>query len=582
MISPEEIEKVKYASDIFEVVSRFVVLKKRGRNYLGLCPFHQEKSPSFTVSPDKQIWHCFGCGQGGNVFNFLMRIDNLSFVEAVKQLAQEKNITITETQGQIARPTHNTELELLEKVTDFFEQNLNNASVQAEVIKYVAQRDIKGEQLKAFRLGYALDSWDNLLSHFKSDQERLQNLGLIGKSEKTGNYFDMFRHRLIFPIQNVKGQVVGFTSRIIKETDTPKYLNSPESPWFNKSQLLYGWTQAQQTIKNKKQAIVVEGNMDVIRLHEFGFTESVAAMGTALTFDHLRFLKRYVDQVYFCFDNDNAGRQTTLKALHLALTLEFNAKVIILSNAKDPDEFLVKNGMQGIEAFDRHIKEAVEAFQYLIDADLNSQPIQSIEDKQQVVKKLKVIFALMKSLVIKNHYLAYAAQKLKIEREVLERELIESSGRGQPINYREYQNNQSSKAKPLTNSKQLIAERMALKACLNSVENRNRIFELLSVKNFTDPKHQLGMERLQTAPDKFGAEWIELLPPTEQKYFRELLIDEVPIDQKSFSDCVMWLKKQEAGLKRDELLDQLRDAENKGDHETAAQILNEISNFSVR
>jgi DNA primase len=231
--------------------------------------------------------------------------------------------------------------------------------------------------------------------------------------------------------------------------------------------------------------------------------------------------------------------------------------------------------MQGKVAFDRHIKEAVEAFQYLIDADLNSQSIQTIEDKQQVVRKLKVVFALMKSLVIKNHYLAYAAQKLKIEREVLERELIETSGRGATINY-------SSKAKPLINSKQLIAERMALKACLNSAENRNRIFELLSVKNFTDPKHQLGMERLQAASDKFGAEWIELLPPTEQKYFRELLIDEVPIDQKSFSDCVMWLKKQEAGLKRDELLDRLRDAENKGDHETAAQILNEISNFSVR
>ncbi len=575
MISPEEIEKVKYASDIFEVVGRFVVLKKRGRNYLGLCPFHQEKSPSFTVSPDKQIWHCFGCGQGGNVFNFLMRIDNLSFVEAVKQLAQEKNITITETQGQIVRATHNVELELLEKVTNFFEQNLNTATSQSEVIKYIAGRDIKGEQLKTFRIGYALESWDHLLSHFQAEQEKLLNLGLIGKSEKTGNYFDMFRHRLIFPIQNTKGQVVGFTSRIIKETDTPKYLNSPESPWFNKSQLLYGWTQAQQTIKNKKQAIVVEGNMDVIRLHEFGFTESVAAMGTALTFDHLRFLKRYVEQIYFCFDGDTAGRATTLKALHLALSLEFNAKVIVLSGAKDPDEFLVKNGMQGKVAFDRHIKEAVEAFQYLIDADLNSQSIQTIEDKQQVVRKLKVVFALMKSLVIKNHYLAYAAQKLKIEREVLERELIETSGRGATINY-------SSKAKPLINSKQLIAERMALKACLNSAENRNRIFELLSVKNFTDPKHQLGMERLQAASDKFGAEWIELLPPTEQKYFRELLIDEVPIDQKSFSDCVMWLKKQEAGLKRDELLDRLRDAENKGDHETAAQILNEISNFSVR
>jgi DNA primase len=221
MISPEEIEKVKYASDIFEVVSRFVLLKKRGRNYLGLCPFHQEKSPSFTVSPDKQIWHCFGCGQGGNVFNFLMKIDNLSFVEAVKQLAQEKNIPITETQGQMVRATHNTEIELLEKVTQFFEQNLNNASMQSEVIKYVAGRDIKGDQLKTFRLGYALESWDNLLSHFQGDQEVLQNLGLIGKSEKTGNYFDMFRHRLIFPIQNTKGQVVGFTSRIIKETDTP-------------------------------------------------------------------------------------------------------------------------------------------------------------------------------------------------------------------------------------------------------------------------------------------------------------------------------------------------------------------------
>jgi len=582
MISPEEIEKVKLASDVFEVVSRFVVLKKRGRNYLGLCPFHQEKSPSFTVSPDKQIWHCFGCGQGGNVFNFLMRIDNLSFVEAVKQLAHEKNITITETQGQVVRASHTAELELLEKITQFFQQNLNDASPQSEIVKYVAGRDIKGDQIRDFRLGYAFDSWDKLLNHFKSAQEKLLNLGLTGHSEKTGNDFDMFRHRLIFPIQNARGQVVGFTSRIIKETDTPKYLNSPDSAWFNKSQLLYGWSQAQLAIKNKKQAIVVEGNMDVIRLHEYGFNEAVAAMGTALTFDHLRFLKRYVDQVYFCFDNDNAGRQTTLKALHLALSLEFNAKVIILDGAKDPDEFLVKNGMQGNDAFDRHIKGAIEAFQYLVDVDLNSQPIQTIEDKQQIVRKLKLIFGLMKSLVVKNHYLAYVAQKLKLEREVLERELIESSGRAQPINYREYQNNQSSKNSLLTNSKQLMAERMVLKACLNSGENRNRIFELLSVKNFTDTKHQLGMERLQAVPDKFGAEWIELLPPTEQKYFRELMIDDVPIDQKTFSDCVMWLKKQEAGLKRDELLGQLRDAENKGDHESAAQILNEISNFSVR
>eukprot|EP00831_Metopus_contortus_P025097 TRINITY_DN21722_c0_g1_i4.p1 TRINITY_DN21722_c0_g1~~TRINITY_DN21722_c0_g1_i4.p1 ORF type:complete len:470 (-),score=70.89 TRINITY_DN21722_c0_g1_i4:51-1460(-) len=346
-IPQELIEKIKEQSDIVEIISEEVRLEKRGRNYIGLCPFHNDKNPSFTVSQDKQIYKCFSCGEAGNVLTFVMKYKKLNFLEAIKYLADKANIPLDV--GSKENSIVSVKKQLIYKINveaaRYFFMNLQKINHMKD---YFFNRGIKEETIKRFGLGYSLDNWNNLLKFLKSkgykDDIILQS-GLVIKSEKKGNLYDRFRNRVMFPVFNVKGDVIGFGGRVLDDSK-PKYLNSPETVVFKKGINLYGLNFAVKNNLKEDYIIIVEGYMDLIALHQAGITNVVASLGTALTINQARLLKRYVNKVIISYDADIAGQTATLRGLEILRNAGFDVKVLTVPEGKDPDEFVRNNGKE--------------------------------------------------------------------------------------------------------------------------------------------------------------------------------------------------------------------------------------------
>ena len=362
---PEEvIERIKEQNDIVDIVSENVRLKKSGKNYMGLCPFHNDKSPSFSVSSEKQIYKCFSCGEAGNVLTFVMKYKKLTFQEAAKYLADKANIPL-QIEGQ-ENDKISRKKELLYKVNveaaRYYFANLQRTKVSKE---YFLKRGIKEETIKRFGLGYSLDSWQGVINYLRAKGYKdnlLLEAGLVSKNEKTGNTYDRFRNRVMFPVFDVRGKVIGFGGRVLDDSK-PKYLNSPETMIFQKGINLYGLNFA---IKNKLQEdyiIIVEGYMDLIALHQHGITNTVASLGTALTVNQARLLKRYVNKIIISYDADLAGQNATLRGLEILRNAGFDVKVLTVPQGKDPDEFVRNNGK---EAFLSLAKEALPLIEYRI------------------------------------------------------------------------------------------------------------------------------------------------------------------------------------------------------------------------
>lgn len=332
-----------------DVVSDYVTLRRSGRNYMGLCPFHDEKTPSFSVNPEKQIFHCFGCGKGGNVFSFLMEHENVTFVEAVHHAARRLHITIPDTQGEREA---GSEAESLARVTRFaarfFHDRLLNSGRDTNVRRYAERRGVSEETIKSFGIGYAPDSWNDLLNAARKKgigADWLVRAGLAKKGDQ--RTYDAFRNRLIFPIQAPSGRVVGFGGRALSDEDQPKYLNSPESPIYRKSQVLYGLYQARDAMRREGQALVVEGYMDLLGLHEQGVQGVVALCGTALTREQARLLARYGQQAYLVYDSDQAGVRATWRAIEPLVESGLWTRIVRLPKDYDPDSYVREHGPDG-------------------------------------------------------------------------------------------------------------------------------------------------------------------------------------------------------------------------------------------
>lgn len=344
---PEDvIDSIRSQADVVDVISDYVTLKKTGRNYLGLCPFHDEKTPSFSVNPERQIFHCFGCGKGGNVFTFLMEHENISFIEAVQQLARRLNIALSDTyQNQEA----GSEAESLARVTEFaarfFHNCLLSSAPNSIVRQYTKNRGLSEDIIKAFSLGYAPDAWDKLLNAAK--QQNIDTTWLVkaGLAKTSGQRtYDTFRKRLVFPIHSPSGRVVGFGGRALSDDDQPKYLNSPESPIYRKSQVLYGLYQARDTLRKRGQALVVEGYMDLLGLYQHGIDGVVALCGTALTRDQARLLARYAQKTILIYDSDQAGVRATRSAIDPLVESGLWTQIVKLPEGEDPDSYVGKHG----------------------------------------------------------------------------------------------------------------------------------------------------------------------------------------------------------------------------------------------
>ena len=428
-LSEEKVSEIRDRSSILEVVSDYVNLKKTGKNYKGLCPFHSEKTPSFMVNEEKQIFHCFGCGAGGDVFTFLMKVGNFSFPQAVEELAKRYGVRLPPRELSPAKKKEMDKREILFKInqmaSEYFHDLLSRRREGEEGRRYLSQRGMSEEIIKEHRLGYSLERWDGLAHHLQEKKVSLElarELGLIFPKKREG-WYDAFRGRILFPIFDLHQRVVGFGGRLIKEGE-PKYLNSPESSIYHKGEILYGLQVAKGYIPKKDCVMIVEGYFDLLTLHQFGLKHSIATLGTALTAQHVHILKRYTKNLITVFDADVAGVQASLRALPLFLEEEVSGKTIILPKDEDPDEFLRKGNL---EEFEKRAINAVSLIDFFFERLMKTHDTKSIDGKVKVTEEGMALIDKIPNKIRKNFYTKALAERLDLPESLLMERLRSSS-----------------------------------------------------------------------------------------------------------------------------------------------------------
>jgi DNA primase len=416
------IQELVARADVVEIVGRYVPLKKAGANFMGLCPFHGEKSPSFSVSPTKQFYHCFGCGKNGNAISFLMDHGGMTFIEAVKDLAQQYGMQVPEEEGtpqdrqraQEQREKQHTLTSVLEQAGDAYRRALRESE---RAIAYFKGRGLSGEVAKQFGLGYAPEGWRSLASVFPHyDDPLLVESGLVISNAEEGEdekRYDRFRDRVMFPIRNIKGECIGFGGRVLGD-DKPKYLNSPETPVFSKGRELYGLFEARSALREQGYVLVTEGYMDVVALAQLGFPNAVATLGTACTTEHVQKLFRFTDSVVFSFDGDGAGRRAARKALDGALPFASDVrsiKFLFLPPEHDPDSFIRANGR---EAFARYVSEATPLSRFLIESAREGLDLNSAEGRAHLSSNARPLWTVMPEGALKMQLLGEIADLVQL------------------------------------------------------------------------------------------------------------------------------------------------------------------------
>lgn len=420
---PELIQEIKDKNDIGAVISEYVTLKRSGRSLLGLCPFHSEKTPSFNVNLTKQFFYCFGCGTGGDVFSFIMRMENLDFIDAARRLADRAGIPWPEIQ-QTSEDDRKREIsyKLNKLAAAFFSQCLVKTEPGNRARRYLEKRGISPESWQRFNLGYAPSSWHGLTEILRKKEIPLElaaSLGLIGFGEN--GYYDRFRDRIMFPIMDPKGNVIGFGGRVF-EDGQPKYLNSPETALFHKGNFLYGLNLAKDSIRKKQQTIVVEGYFDVIQAHQGGFTQTVASLGTALTKEQTKMLKRYAEEAVLAYDADSAGQNATIRGMEILQEGGLQVRILKMPSGHDPDSFIKEKGGP---QFDLLLVKALNLTDFKISLALRNHDLNTPEGRFSAVKAVLPQIAALESSIGREFYLRQLSREIGISESAILAELRE-------------------------------------------------------------------------------------------------------------------------------------------------------------
>lgn len=452
-IPEETIEKIRSSVDIVDVISEYVQLKKQGRNYFGLCPFHGENTPSFSVSPDKQIFHCFGCGAGGNVFSFLMDLEGYSFSEAAANLANKVNIDLSDFKQTVVRTDKNTDAEKMQEAHEllkkFYHHLLLNTKEGEHALDYLTNRGFTKEVIEKFEIGYALDSWDfatKFLQKRGFGLELMERAGLLVKKEDTGTFFDRFRNRIMFPIWDHQGKTIAFSGRVLEKGQEPKYLNSPESIIFNKSKTLYNFHQARLSIRKNQQVVLFEGFADVIAADTADLPNSIGTMGTSLTDEHVKMIRRNVESVIICYDSDNAGLDAALRASSMLANAGCYVRVATMPNGMDPDDYIKKYGAEKFKNDVIGASLTLMAFkmQYL----RRGKNLQDEGDRIRYIEEVIKEISSLEKAVERDHYLRQLSSEFSISLDALKQQQLQyyKTERKKRDNFSGNRNN--TKAKP--------------------------------------------------------------------------------------------------------------------------------------
>jgi len=486
-ISEETIERIRSSNDIVHIVSQYLDLKRTGSNYVGLCPFHSEKTPSFTITPSKQFYHCFGCGENGDIISFIMKMENLAFPEAVKLLGDMAGITIEEKSVDVKKQKEKQKFyNLNREVAIFYFKNLQQDKLAQ---KYLADRSIGKSTIRNFGLGYALNQWNSLENYLLSkgyEETDIEKAGLISKRKKGNGYYDKFRDRIMFPIFDTKNRIIGFGGRVINDSK-PKYINSPDTLIFIKGNNLYGLNLANKYSK-RERVVLVEGYTDVISLFNNGIRYGVASLGTALTKNQARLLRRYGDNIYICYDSDEAGLKAAFKAINIFKEININAKIILLPKGEDPDEYINKYGK---DKFEELIDKALNYIDYTIFLNKRKYNLDIVEEKIMFTKNIAKVLKKVKSPIELDAYVDKVSMDTGIAKEAIKNEVY-----GRNINIQKKPQNKYSKSNYRNTKKEinpvesvleaahLNAEKSLIKLIIENKDIYNKVNVLIKPKDF--------------------------------------------------------------------------------------------------
>jgi len=501
--SEKEIQKLIDNLDIVQVIGEYVNLKKAGSDYKGLSPFKDEKTPSFTVSPVKNIFKDFSTQIGGNVISFYMKINDIGFLQAVEELSRKYNIPLKKSREyrtidqeiERKKAVNREYYEIMNEAQIFFRENIEKYT---EALEYMKERDFSLEEIRRFGIGFAPSFRDDLFQHLvkkEFPEEKIMSLGLAKRNE-TGEIYDSFRNRIIFPIYNVNAQIVGFGGRIIeKNTNLPKYLNSPDSPIFKKGNELFGIKHQGENIRKKGFAMLMEGYLDVLTAQKNGFESAVASLGTAFTEEQAQLLKKYTDKILISYDNDEAGKNAIIKAGYILKKYDFDVKCLVMDgNEKDPDEFLRKNGKK---AFIEVVKKSEEIFDFLTKEASKDLDLNDISGKRKFIERLKPFFSNVTSNLNRNLYLQRLSANFEIDEFILAEELKNLSKKTSEGKKRKSYENQKVQYKKLKKDLYIELEEQTLMYILEFYRSeKEKCMELLS-KGFSHPLFNELIEKLK-------------------------------------------------------------------------------------
>jgi DNA primase len=421
----DNVQQIKDKLDIIDVISGYLKLTKAGINYKARCPFHNEKTPSFFISPERQIWHCFGCSKGGDMFGFIQDIEGVEFPEALRILAQRAGVKLEYSSGFIAKDERSVLYEISETAARFFEKQLYHSSAGKRALEYLKNRGLTEETTKEFRLGFAPSEWESLSAFLRTcgyKDKDIVEAGLAIKREGANGVYDRFRSRIVFPISDLNGQVVGFTGRVFEgDEKEAKYINTPQTAIYDKSRILYGLNKAKTEIRREDKCVMVEGNMDALMSYQAGVQNVVATSGTALTPSHLKIIQRYTPNLGFCFDTDQAGAMATRRGIGLALANGLNVKVVEINDkeCKDPADYVRKYG----QGWSEIVSKAKPVIEFYFDKAKSGFDPNSADSKKTVVSVLAPFIKRLTSQVERSHWISQLAFLLRAGEDAVEADL---------------------------------------------------------------------------------------------------------------------------------------------------------------
>lgn len=577
LIAEDVIQQVLDRSDIVDIVGEYVSLKKSGRNFKGLSPFTDEKTPSFIVSPDKQIFHCFSTGVGGNVISFLMKIDHLSFPEAVRVLAQKVNVVIPESVRQANQQDDHSQIYDVNRLAaEFFHDRLlkDSQPKAAAARDYLISRGFDLETVKTFQLGYSPDDWESLLKHLQTRNISLalmEKAGLIISRENKQGYYDRFRNRVMFPIFDTQGRCRAFGARTMEPKDSAKYINSPETRVYVKGQHLYGFHLAKHAVTKEDFAIVVEGYVDCIMPVQSGVLNVVASLGTALTVEQIRLLRRYSKNICLLFDSDRAGEAAMLRSFDLLLEEDMQVKVASLSPGEDPDSFIRKFG---VDEFRQRIQNASSLFDFKLDRLMAKYDVKSVDHRTRIASEMLPTVQKFSSAVAQSAYIRQLAYRLNVPEAALLAEIKKNEGT--PKNSSKTSGVVSAAPEVGKNVKlsQIRAvECSLLKLVLEEDQFVKNMRSEVEVTDFQDHSIRTVMEKIYHLFDHGQKityhNLLEVLPEEATRNFVTRLVTEESIiienKEKMHRDCIQRIRQDRLRSQRQKLLQEIREAEGQKD-----------------